>query len=61
VAVTLVDRGIRAQAVQILLAVNIPNPNTLALGKDNIQGFVIMSAVFVFKFDIVFRIHLFLS
>jgi len=46
-----------APAVKIFLSLDIPYPDPLSSGQDDIQGFVISSAVFVFKSDVVFSCH----
>ena len=55
--VALVDGRIGAQAVEVLLAVDVPDPDALGLVDDDIQGMVIMGAVLVLDGDDLFAVH----
>jgi hypothetical protein len=57
VAMPLVYRRISTQAIQVAFPVHISDPAAFALVEDNIQGFVISRAVFIFELDIVLRVH----
>ena len=48
---TLVDRGVGRQTIQIAFAVNIPNPNPFAAAQYHIKGFVSLGTVLIFQID----------
>ncbi len=55
----LIEGGISAQTIEIAIAFNILNPNTISFAQYNIQGFIVMRAVLVFKFDKITEFNLF--
>ncbi len=50
-AVSLVDRGVGGQAIEIALALDVIDPNTLGALDDHIERMIVMGAVLVFEFD----------
>jgi hypothetical protein len=50
---TLVDRGIAAEAINIPVAVDVPDVNAGAAIEDDGEGMVIVGAIFLFEFEIV--------
>jgi hypothetical protein len=49
VAMTLVDGGIAAKAIDILVAVDVPDVDACAAGEDHGEGMVIVGAIFLFE------------
>ena len=44
VAVPLIDRGIGGEAIEIALAISVPDPDTLTAGQYDIERLVVVSA-----------------
>jgi hypothetical protein len=51
----LVDGGVTAEAVEIPATVNIPDIDAGAPGEDHGYGVVVVSAIFLFQFQILER------
>jgi len=58
VTMALINSRIGSQAVHVLVAFNIPDPDPFASFKDDIQRFVVFGTKFVFQFNDFFGIHL---
>ena len=57
VAVALVDGRIGRQAVEVALAVDVPDPDALAAGQHDVERLVVGGAVLLFQRDVVLRVH----
>ena len=52
-AVPLVDRRIRGEAVEVALAVDVVHPHALGALDDDVERVVVVGAVFVLELDVV--------
>ena len=57
VAVSLVHGRIGAQEIQVLAAVEVPDPDALGLVDDDVQRMVVVRAVFIFDGDEALGVH----
>ena len=53
-AVSLVDRGIGSQAIQIAIAFHVVNPHALGAFDDDVERMIVVSSVLLFELDEVF-------
>jgi hypothetical protein len=57
-AVSLIDRGIRRQAVQVLVAVYVPDPDALTAGEDDVERVVVVGTTPLLQSDVFLLIHM---
>jgi hypothetical protein len=57
-AVSLIDRGICRQAVKVLVAVYVPDPDTLTAGEDDVERVVVVGTALLLQSDVFLLIHM---
>jgi outer membrane receptor for Fe3+-dicitrate len=50
-AVPLVHRGIRRQAIEVALALDVIHPDAFRALDDYVEGMIVVSSIFVFEFN----------
>jgi hypothetical protein len=53
----LIHRGVGGEAIQVAVAVDIPDPDAFAAPDDHVQRFVILGTILIFQIDVSRSLH----
>jgi len=56
-AVALIHRGIRSQAVQVTFAIDVIHPDTLCVLDHDVERMIVMSPILILEFDEILGVY----